>query len=75
MKGGDETDALSFSARDISQHLHAAGGTSIRAMQGLIHPTFVKIDEVVWLQVGQLLLEASAGLLVSFGVQHRFFFE
>lgn len=68
MQGGDKTAALSFGARDVSQHLHAARGTSIQAMQGLIHPTFVKIDEVVWLQVGQLLLEASAGLLVSFGV-------
>lgn len=43
-------------------------------MQGLINSTFIKIDQVIGVQVSQLVLELCAGGFVPLNVQERFFF-
>jgi hypothetical protein len=75
MQGGDETDPVCFGARHLSQHRLATRGPSLSVLQRVIHTTFVKIDEVVGLHVGQLMLKLCAGALVAFGVPKGFFFE
>lgn len=75
MQGSDETDPLRFGTRDLPHHWLAPRGSRIPALQSGIHATFVKIDEVLGLQVSQLILELCASVLVSFGVAERFFFE
>lgn len=43
-------------------------------MEGLIDATFIKIDQVVWVQGSQFVSELCAGEFISLDVQERFFF-
>lgn len=75
MQGRNEADPMRFGPRHLSSHWLATRGPRISALQRVIHPTFIKIDKVFWLQVGQLILKLCAGVLVAFGVPQCFFFE